>query len=168
MKKKIFQFIYYLIGKNLPASHFPLGDIFNKIRILLLKQFTEIGGNCKVQNNVYFGNGENIQVGNNCEINEFVKLRYVTISNDVLIGPGVTIIGTNHKYDDTHTLIREQGSIIKPVFIDDDVWIATNVIVLAGVTIGKGCVIGAGSVVTKDCLPYGVYAGMPAKLIKKR
>lgn len=52
--------------------------------------------------------------------------------------------------------------------IGNDVWIAAGAIVLHKVRIGDGAVIGAGSVVTKDALPYGIYAGVPAKLIKFR
>lgn len=52
--------------------------------------------------------------------------------------------------------------------IGNDVWIAAGAIVLHKVKIGDGAVIGAGSVVTKDALPYGIYAGVPAKLIKFR
>lgn len=37
-----------------------------------------------------------------------------------------------------------------------------------GVTIGDGAVIGAGSIVTKDVGPYEIWAGNPAKLIRKR
>jgi acetyltransferase-like isoleucine patch superfamily enzyme len=36
------------------------------------------------------------------------------------------------------------------------------------VKVGDGCVIGAGAIVTKDCDPYGVYVGVPAKKIKTR
>jgi serine acetyltransferase len=36
------------------------------------------------------------------------------------------------------------------------------------VTIGDGCVIGSRAVVTKNCEPYGVYVGIPAKQVKKR
>ncbi|KAF4038498.1 Bacterial transferase hexapeptide (six repeats) [Phytophthora infestans] len=44
---------------------------------------------------------------------------------------------------------------------------ATGVVVVPGVTIGRGAVIGAGSVVTKNVPPMCVYAGNPAKFIKK-
>lgn len=37
-----------------------------------------------------------------------------------------------------------------------------------GVTIGDGAVIGAGSVVTKDVGPYEIWAGNPARYIRKR
>jgi virginiamycin A acetyltransferase len=52
--------------------------------------------------------------------------------------------------------------------IGNDVWIGTKATVMPGVNIGHGCVIGASSVVTKDCEPYSIYAGNPAKLIRFR
>ncbi len=54
------------------------------------------------------------------------------------------------------------------VIIGNDVWIGNDVRILSGVTIGDGAVIGCGAVVTKDLEPYGIYAGIPAKLIRKR
>ena len=54
------------------------------------------------------------------------------------------------------------------VHIGNDVWIATGVQILLGVTIGDGAIIAAGSVVTKDVPPYSVVGGVPAKVIKKR
>lgn len=55
-----------------------------------------------------------------------------------------------------------------PVEIGNDVWIGACSVLIGGVKIGDGAVVGAGSVVNKDLEPYGIYAGSPAKLIKKR
>ncbi|HCN50162.1 MAG TPA: glycosyl transferase family 1 [Chryseobacterium sp.] len=52
--------------------------------------------------------------------------------------------------------------------IGNDVWIANNVLIKTGVTVGDGAVIGMGSVVTKDVGPYEIWAGNPARFIKKR
>lgn len=52
--------------------------------------------------------------------------------------------------------------------IGNDVWIGDNVIICGGCTINDGVIIGAGAVVTKDLEPFGIYAGVPASLIKKR
>jgi acetyltransferase-like isoleucine patch superfamily enzyme len=54
------------------------------------------------------------------------------------------------------------------VTIGNDVWIATNAVIMSGVRIGDGAVIGAYSIVTKDVPPYTIVAGNPAKQIRKR
>lgn len=54
------------------------------------------------------------------------------------------------------------------VIIEEDVFIGCNTVICNAVTIGRGAVIGAGSVVTKDILPYQVWAGNPARYIKDR
>ena len=54
------------------------------------------------------------------------------------------------------------------IVIDDGVWIGANATILSGVHIAEGCVIAAGAIVTDDTVPYGIYGGVPAKLIKMR
>ena len=46
--------------------------------------------------------------------------------------------------------------------------VGANSVILPGVTIGEGAVVGANSMVTKDCRPWTVYFGSPAKEIKRR
>lgn len=52
--------------------------------------------------------------------------------------------------------------------IGNDVWIGSNCLIKGGVKIGDGAIIGMGSVVTHDVPPYEIWAGNPAKLIRKR
>ena len=47
-------------------------------------------------------------------------------------------------------------------------WIGYGAQILSGVTIADGCVVAAGAIVTKDTVEYGVYAGIPARIIKYR
>ena len=54
------------------------------------------------------------------------------------------------------------------VRIGNDVWIAANAIILAGVTVGDGAVVAAGAVVTRDVPPMAIVAGVPAKVIRYR
>jgi len=54
------------------------------------------------------------------------------------------------------------------VNIGSNVWIGRNVSVRAGVDIANGCVIGENSLINRNTVPFGVYAGTPAKLIKMR
>ena len=85
-----------------------------------------------------------------------------------MMGPRVSIYAENHVFDDPTILIKDQGVEKKEVVIEDDCWIASNSIILAGVTIGKGSVVAAGSVVTENVPTYSVVAGVPAKWIKSR
>jgi maltose O-acetyltransferase len=50
-----------------------------------------------------------------------------------------------------------------PITVGRGCWLGANVTVLPGVRIGDGCVIAAGTVVTKDCEPDTLYAGVPAQ-----
>ena len=52
--------------------------------------------------------------------------------------------------------------------IGNDVWIGQNVTILPGVQIGDGAIIGASSVVGSNVEPYTIFAGNPAKPIRKR
>ena len=115
--------------------------------------------------------GGNITIGDYCSVNPYTVLYgqgNLTIGNNVRIAAQCIIIPSNHNYSDPDILIREQGLTNLGIIIEDDVWIGCGVRILDGVTIAKGCVIGAGSVVTKSTIPYGIYAGVPAKLIKSR
>ena len=169
MIKYVSLLLYYSFAKYLPSSFYPGGNFFNKIRIRLLKNIFPIGINCKIQNNVHFGKGTDIEIGNNCQINSNVQLNNVKINDYVMIAPGVTILGRMHDFSTKNIPMILQGErIVKQTVIEKDVWIGTNVIIMPGIKLAKGCIIGAGGVVTKDTQPYGIYGGIPAKLIKMR
>ncbi len=55
----------------------------------------------------------------------------------------------------------------KPVIIEDGAWIGARCIILKGVRIGARAVVGAGSVVTRDVAADCIYAGNPAKFVKR-
>ena len=52
--------------------------------------------------------------------------------------------------------------------IGNDVWIGAEALIMPGLKIADGAVIGARATVTKDVGPYEIWAGNPARLIKKR
>ena len=55
----------------------------------------------------------------------------------------------------------------KPITIEDNCWICSNVTIIGGVTIGEGSVIGAGSVVTKNIPPHSLAVGNPCRVLRK-
>lgn len=88
----------------------------------------------------------------------------ITIEDDVMIGPNVTLATAKHPLCASKR--REKLQANEAIVIKENVWIGSNVSVMPGVTIGANAVIGAGSVVTKD-IPNNVLAyGVPCKVIK--
>jgi acetyltransferase-like isoleucine patch superfamily enzyme len=122
--------------------------------------------------NLYGGSpGVGMKIGNNSSIGPFSYIGcsgYIEIGNNVMISPRVSIYAENHVFDDPTLPMIDQGVRRSVVIIEDDCWIASHSVVLAGVRIGKGSVVAAGSIVTKDVPPYSIVAGNPARIIKSR
>jgi maltose O-acetyltransferase len=154
---------------RLPNSWWPGGKLYNKLRTACLKGVIKLGKNNKIQRSVYVGNGNQIVIGDNCSINELVRLDNVTIGNNVMIARESVVLGKMHESADPNMPMTSQGvKDVKATIIEDDVWLGLRVIIMPGVKISTGCILAAGCVVTKDTEPYGIYGGVPAKLIKKR
>lgn len=138
----------------------------------------QYGGNIKIGDCCYISSGVvllthggNITIGNNSTVNPMSVIYGqggVVIGNNVRIAAHTVIVPSNHIFTDTTIPIYLQGLSKKGIVIKDDVWLGAGVKVLDGVTIETGCVIGANSVVTKSTDPYGIYIGVPARLLKKR
>ena len=92
----------------------------------------------------------------------------VTIGNRVALGANSTIVDTDfHPLGMPHGHHSLQKVKTAPVFIEDDVFVGMNSVILKGVTVGSGSVIGAGSVVTRDVPPHVIVAGNPARVVRE-
>jgi len=108
-------------------------------------------------------------IGKHCQVNEDVYIQSAIIGDYVMIAQHVAILAVTHNFDRIDVPIILQGSTkVKPVIINDDVWIGRNVVIMPGITIGKGVIVGAGAVVTKDIPDYAIVGGVPAKLLRYR
>ena len=88
-----------------------------------------------------------------------------------MIGGGCTIVDTDfHSLNplDWFTFKDDANRVSKEVVIGDNVFIGMKTIILKGVHVGNNVVIGAGSVVTKDIPDNEIWAGNPARFIKKK
>lgn len=93
----------------------------------------------------------------------------VTIGDNVMVGRDVKFFSRNHRTSDVNTPMIFQGfSEIRPILVEDDVWIGDNVIILPGVRVGRGAILGAGSVIREDVPPYAVMMGNPAFVARYR
>lgn len=119
------------------------------------------------------GGSGDVIIGEHCYINPHSCLysgNGITMGDYVLIAPGCMIVPTNHAYGSREIPIRHQGFLPSKggVVIEDDVWVGANSVLLDGCHIGKGAIVAAGSVVSGKVEPYAVVAGTPAKFIRWR
>ena len=127
-----------------------------------------IGDNTKIGAFVEIQKGS--KIGKNCKISSHTFIcEGVTVEDNVFIGHNVTFI--NDKYpmaiNSEGSLQNEEDWSVMPTMVECGASIGSSVTVLCGITIGRKAIVGAGSVVTKD-IPYGeIWAGNPAKFIRK-
>lgn len=159
--------------------------------------FASVGTNVFISNKASFYNCQTIAIGNHVRIDDFCVLsggtggieigNYVHIAVfSLLIGKGkitisdfcnissrVSIYSSSDDYSGetmTNPMIPESFKKV----LHDDVFLGTHVVigsgsvVLPGVTIEEGVAIGALSLVQRDCKAFGIYAGIPVKLVKER
>jgi acetyltransferase-like isoleucine patch superfamily enzyme len=94
-----------------------------------------------------------IIIGNNCFFNNYCSLTSVEkicIGDDTIFGEGVKIYDHNHIFYNKEVPIKFQGNSTAAVTIGSRCWIASNVVILKGVSIGDNCVIGAGCIIHKN------------------
>lgn len=108
----------------------------------------------------------------------------ISLGNYILISPGTSIRSAESIDIGDSTMIASDVVITdsdwhgiydrtdyvatpKPVKIHKNVWIGERSIILKGTQIGENSIIGAGSVVHGDIPPNSIYAGNPAKEVKK-
>jgi acetyltransferase-like isoleucine patch superfamily enzyme len=116
----------------------------------------------------------NIIIGNEVYLGDFSIIRgarcKIHIGEYSIIGQGVKMLATNHRYIDKALLVKNQDIDLSKngISIGRDCWIGAGACILPGIEIGNGAIVGAMSVVTRNIDPYSVAVGNPAKQIKFR
>lgn len=112
---------------------------------LVIGENSYIGGYSTIQ----ISKGYTVRIGKNCRISHNVRIYTSSFAPD-------------QDFSNFKGLAKHSGDIV----IQDNVWIGANAFLNPGVTIGENAIIGANSVVTKDVEAFGIYGGVPAKLIR--
>lgn len=159
----------YVIADKLPSSLSRFGKLYKTLRNRIAKGFiASCGNNVNLEPHIRFNLA--LQIGDYSGIGEHSEVYSdVRIGKYVMMGTGVKIYSKNHAFSRTDIPMCKQGfQTVKPVIIEDDVWIGGGVIILPGVHVHTGAILGAGAVVTKDVPPYAIVGGNPAKVIRFR
>lgn len=110
-----------------------------------------VGRYCSLAWNVSVGGG-NHEYGN---ASNYPRWRFSMLHNDVML-------------HESNEYLKKRHQEFGDCEIGNDVWLATNSVVIRGVRVGDGSVIGAGAIVTKHVEPYSIVVGSPGRVVKKR
>ena len=151
----------------------------------ILKAHTPALRGCEIDPLAWIGPGAHItqsKVGRYSYVGNFSTVIQAQIGAFCSIASGCIIGGAAHPMDRVSSPpafhrgrnVLEKNFAHHPpegaldTYIGNDVWIGSNCLVKSGVRIGDGAVLGMGSVLTKDVGDYEVWAGNPAKIIRRR
>lgn len=136
-------------------------------RNFLLRLFgADIGKGVKIRSSAKFTYPWKVKIGDYSWVGDdtyFYSLAEIKVGSNCVISQKSYLCTGSHNTTDRHF-----GLIVKPIFIRDGAWIASDVFIYPGVTVHELGIAAARSTVLRD-IPFNeIHAGFPAKLIKKR
>lgn len=140
---------------------------FNNWRVLILRFFgAKIGDHCLIYSNVKIWAPWNLEMKSYSLLGAKVDCYN---QGKISIGANTSISQKAYLCASTHDITDSKHALLlKPIVIEDQVWIAADAFIGPGVTIGQGAVVGARSAVFKNVESWSVVGGNPARFIKKR
>ncbi|GAA4674363.1 acyltransferase [Pseudonocardia yuanmonensis] len=109
--------------------------------------------------------GDKVVLGRNNTVNCYLD---VEIGAASIVADWVYVTDFDHRTENVHVPIKDQGIVKAPVRIGPDTWIGVKVSVLRGTRVGRGSVLGAHAVVRGDIPAYSVAVGAPARVVRNR
>lgn len=165
----MFSEIHQIVAENAPKIAELSGAYKTQTEIqAILSELTQqsIDETLHINLPFYSDFGSHIRFGKNVFINSgamFTDLGGITIEDNVLIAPRVSILTVNHPENPTD----RRGVILQPVVIKQNAWIGAGATILPGVTIGENSIVAAGAVVSRDVPPNSIVGGVPARVIRE-
>ena len=146
---------------------YPSPKPFHKWRAFLLRIFgAKVGRGVHIYPATKIWAPNNLELSDECGIANGVNLYS---QGKIFIGRRTVISQGSHLVTGTHDYTKDGFPLItQPIYIGHNAWVAAEVFVHPGITIGDGCIIGARSVVTTDMPEWKICTGHPCKPIKER
>lgn len=132
----------------------------------LLRLFGAHIGKSLVYRTVDIYDPANFSVGNMACIGPHVEIYCkdkVSIGDNSVISQRAYVCTGSHEVQSSVMALKT-----KPIYIGNDVWVASRAIILPGSNLGEGSVVAAGAVVAKSVSAWTIVGGNPAVEIKKR
>lgn len=157
------EFLWLLIQAFFVSSWLP-GSIH---RVWLLRTFgAEIGRGVVVKPHLRVKFPWRLRIGDHVWLGENVwidNLALVEIRDNVCVSQGVYLCTGSHDWSGPNFDL-----VVKPIRISEHAWVCARSTIAPGTKVGKGAVIALGSVASGELIPWHVYSGIPAAVIRAR
>lgn len=172
---KILFFYLFLMLNLIDLQYIPGLRRLNQL-LTIIRMFSLKLSGANIQNNSILRpyatiiKSKNLKMGTNVIIGSRSRIfnnANVEIGNNTEIGPNLVLRTGRHIIKDYNLPLAKQGADFAPIIIGENCYFGSDVTVLGGISITSKCLIGAKSLVNKNITIPGLYAGVPAKLIKK-
>jgi len=156
------------VGRNTIIS--PKASLYNTQNI-------EIGDNVRIDDFCILSGGSGLKIGSHVHIGVHASLfagSGIVIGDFGSCGPFCCLHSESDNFDGTALFGPTIPEKFKPgyergeIVFEKYVNLGARITVLPGVTLGEGSAVGANSLIMKDCKPWCIYAGSPARFIKER
>ena len=137
-----------------------IGSHFQTGHHVFIREKNQIGNHCSIGTNSVIEHHLQIMDNARCHSNVFIP-EYSILEEGCWVGPNVVV--TNAQYP----LSKNVKANLRGAIIKKGAKIGANTTLLPGVVIGENSLVGAGSVVTRHVPDNEVYAGNPARFLKK-
>ncbi|MGK9253207.1 putative colanic acid biosynthesis acetyltransferase [Paenibacillus sp. D9] len=156
--------LWWLVQGSL--FRYSLHPMYGWRRFLLRLFGARIGSGVQIRSTARFTYPWKVSIGDHCWVGddaEFYSLDEITVGSHCVVSQRSYLCTGSHDIGDPNF-----GLVTKPVVIRDGAWIASDVFVYPGVTVGTMAVAAARSTVTRSIPDGEVHAGTPAAFVKRR
>ncbi|MXX35851.1 MAG: acyltransferase [Gemmatimonadetes bacterium] len=155
--------LWEMFDKSILGENVHLGVRFR--RVLARRIFQRCGRNFKAFHHVKFSFGYGMEVGDDVVVHRHVLL---DDRGGIRIGSGASVSDYTNVYSHSHHVSDGREVRTPATVIGDRVRVAYHATILAGVNLAADSMVGAGALVTRNTEPGAVYAGVPARLVRRK
>jgi putative colanic acid biosynthesis acetyltransferase WcaF len=158
--RAVWEVVYVIFFRTSPRP-------FHAWRVFVLRCFgATLGKNCHIYGRARIWAPWNLTCDDHSTIGDEAIVynpARVTVGSHAIISQQSYLCGATHDYEDPRFPL-----IALPISVGSYAWICARATVQPGISVGDGAVLALGAVATRDLEAWTVYAGVPARRVRRR
>jgi dTDP-4-amino-4,6-dideoxy-D-glucose acyltransferase len=139
-------------------------------------EMVEIGDYSRVCDFAFIWGGRGVRIGKHTDIQVQTVIwggGELVVGDYVSVGLGSILLTAVYSHKEGLRMVDglpddQANALYGKLVIENDVYVGAHCTVLPNIVVGEGAILGAHSLVNKNCDPWGIYVGSPAKKVGER